>query len=115
MAVAHAAADELKAIAGMQSAVIVRVGEGKTMTIAAYDTEDSAAAAQPKIQSILGQLAGLLTAPPEVQEGHVVGITFNLKLRQERNFIEIWLSALDISHGTGGAQKVSEYLNAVLE
>jgi hypothetical protein len=110
MAVAHAAADELKAIAGMQSAVIVRVGEGKTMTIAAYDTEDSAAAAQPKIQSILGQLAGLLTAPPDV-----VGITFNLKLRQERNFIEIWLSALDISHGTGGAQKVSEYLNAVLE
>ena len=56
MAVAHAAADELKAIAGMQSAVIVRVGAGKTMTIAAYDTEDSAVAAQPKIQSILRPL-----------------------------------------------------------
>ena len=72
MAVAHAVADELKAIAGMQSAVIVRVGEGKTMTIAAYDSEEFAAAAQPKIQSILGQLAGILTAPPEVQEGPVL-------------------------------------------
>ena len=72
MAVAHAAADELKAIVGMQSAVIVRVGDGKTMTIAAYDTEDSAVAAQPKIQSILSQLAGMLTAPPEVQEGPVL-------------------------------------------
>ena len=72
MAVAHAVADELKAIAGMQSAVIVRVGEGKTLTIAAYDTEESAAAAQPIIQSILGQLAGLVTAPPEVQEGPVL-------------------------------------------
>jgi len=74
MAVAHAAADELKAIAGMQSAVIVRVGEGKTLTIA-----------------------------------------FNLKLRQERSFIEIGLIALDISYGSDGVQKVSEYLNAVLE
>ena len=42
------------------------------MTIVAYDTEDSAADGQPKIQSILGQLAGLLTAPPEVQEGPVL-------------------------------------------
>ena len=42
------------------------------MTIAAYDTEDSAVAAQPKIQSILSQLAGMLTAPPEVQEGPVL-------------------------------------------
>ena len=56
----------------MQSAVIVRVGEGKPMTIAAYHTEESAAAAQPNIESILGQLAGMLTAPPEVQEGPVL-------------------------------------------
>ena len=94
------------------------------MTIVAYDTEDSAADGQPKIQSILGQLAGLLTAPPEVQEGpvlidffkfDVVGIAFNWKLRQERSFIEIQLIAPDVSHGSGGVQKVSEYLNAVLE
>ena len=72
MAVAHAAADELKAIAGMQSAVIVRVGDGKTMTIAAYDTEASANAAMPKIQGILGKLAAVLNAPPEIQEGPII-------------------------------------------
>jgi hypothetical protein len=59
-------------IAGIQSGVIVPVGDGKTITIAADDTAESAAAAQPKIQSILGQLAGMLTAPPEVQEGPVL-------------------------------------------
>ena len=41
-------------IAGIQSGVIVPVGDGKTITIAADDTAESAAAAQPKIQSILG-------------------------------------------------------------
>jgi len=29
-------------------------------------------AAQPQIQAILGQLASMLTAPPEVQEGPVL-------------------------------------------
>ena len=72
LAVANAAADEMKAIAGLQSATIVRVGDGKTITIGAYDTEESAAAAQPKIQSILGRLGDMLTAPPEVQEGPVI-------------------------------------------
>mgnify|MGYP001269132833 FL=1 len=72
LAVANAAADEMKAIAGLQSATIVRVGDGKTITIGAYDTEESAAAAQPKIQSILGRLGDMLTAPPEAQEGPVI-------------------------------------------
>lgn len=72
MAIAHGAADELRAIAGIQSGVIVRVSPGKTITIASYDTQESAVAAQPQIQTILGQLAGLLTAPPEVQEGPVL-------------------------------------------
>jgi hypothetical protein len=72
MAVAHAATDKLTAIPGIHSGVIVRVSPGKTITIASYDTQESAAAAQPQIQAILGQLAGLLTAPPEVQEGPVL-------------------------------------------
>ncbi|MGE4635839.1 MAG: hypothetical protein AAEI92_10825 [Arenicellales bacterium] len=72
MAVAHAATDKLTAIAGIQSGVIVRVSPGKTITIASYDTQESAVAAQPQIKEILGQLAGMLTAPPEVQEGPVL-------------------------------------------
>ena len=72
MAIAHGATEKLTAIAGIQSAVIVRVSPGKTITIASYDTQGSAAAAQPQIQAIVGQLAGLLTAPPEVQEGPVL-------------------------------------------
>jgi hypothetical protein len=72
MAIAHAATDKLTAIVGIQSAVIVRVSPGKTITIASYDTQESAATAQPQIQAILGQLTSLLTAPPEVQEGPVL-------------------------------------------
>ena len=68
----EAARDEMKAIAGLQSAVIVRVGDGKSITIGAYDTEESAAPAQPKVQAIFGRLAEWLTAPPEVQEGPVI-------------------------------------------
>ena len=82
MAVAHAAADKLKAIAGMQSAVIVRVGAGKTMTIAAYDTEDSAVASQPRIQSILSQLAGMLTAPLRFRKVRSYLISFSSTLSE---------------------------------
>ena len=72
MAVAHAATDKLTAIEGIQSGVIVRVSPGKTITIASYDTQESAVAAQPQIQAILGHLAGLLTATHEIQEGPVL-------------------------------------------
>ena len=54
LAVANSSTDEMKAIAGLQSATIIRVGGGKTITIGAYDSEESAKVAQPKIQSILG-------------------------------------------------------------
>ena len=72
MTVAQAAADEMKAIVGIQSAVIVRIAEGKTVTIAAYDTEASAIAAQPKVQAVLAQLAGMLTGQPEIRSGPVL-------------------------------------------
>ena len=68
----EAARDEMKDIVSLQSAVIVRVGDGKSITIGAYDTEESAAAAQPKVQAIFGRLAEWFATPPEVQEGPVI-------------------------------------------
>jgi hypothetical protein len=37
-----------------------------------YDSEEFVGAAMPKIQAILGKLAAVLTAPPEMQEGPVI-------------------------------------------
>ena len=72
MAIADAARDEMKGIEGLQSVRTVRVAYGKAVVGAAYDTEGSASAAMPKIQAILGKLAAVLTAPPEMQEGPVI-------------------------------------------
>ena len=47
------------------------IAEGKSVTIGVYDTAESAAAAQPKVGELLGRLADLVNAPPEVQEGPV--------------------------------------------
>ena len=72
MAIADAARDEMKGIEGLQSIRTVRVADGKLVVGASYDTEESAGAAMPKIQAILGKLAAVLTAPPEMQEGPVI-------------------------------------------
>ena len=72
MAIADAARDEMKGIEGLQSIRTVRVADGKAVVGAAYDTEASASAAMPKIQGILGNLAAVLNAPPEMQEGPVI-------------------------------------------
>ena len=42
IAIADAARDEMKAIGGLPSAVIVRVGDGESITIGAYDSFCSA-------------------------------------------------------------------------
>ena len=72
IAIANAARDEMKGIEGLQSVRVVRVADGKGVIGAAYDTEESASAAMPKIQAIMGKLAPVMTAPPEVQEGPVI-------------------------------------------
>ena len=72
MAIADAARDEMKGIEGLQSIRTVRVADGKAVVGATYDTEESATAAMPKIQAILGKLAAVLTAPAEVQESPVI-------------------------------------------
>ena len=72
IAIADAARDEMKGIEGLQSIRGVRVADGKLVIGASYYTEESASAAMPKIQAILGKLAAVLTAPPEVQEGPVI-------------------------------------------
>ena len=72
IAIADAARDEMKDIEGLQSIRTVRVADGKLVVGASYDTEESASAAMPKIQAILGKLAAVLNAPPEMQEGPVI-------------------------------------------
>ena len=72
IAIADGARDEMKDTEGLQSIRSARVTDGKGVIGAAYDTEESASAASPKIHAILGQLAAVLTAPPEVQEGPVI-------------------------------------------
>ena len=72
MAIADAARDEMKGIEGLQSIRTVRVADGKLVVGATYDNEESANAAMPKSQGILGGLAAVLTAPPERQEGPVI-------------------------------------------
>ena len=72
IAIADAARDEMKAIEGLQTIRGIRVADGKLIIGAAYDTEASANAAMPKIQGILGKLAAILNAPPEMQDGPVI-------------------------------------------
>ena len=64
--------DALKTIAGLESVHSCRIGEGQGMIVASYDSEASAAAAQPKIQALFGELAEFMTSPPEVKEGNAV-------------------------------------------
>ena len=71
IALADSIRDEMRVIDGLQSACSVRIAEGKSVTIGVYDTAESAAAAQPKVGELLGRLADLINAPPEVQEGPV--------------------------------------------
>ena len=71
IALADSISDEMRAIGGLQSACSVRIAEGKSITIGVYDTAESAAAAQPKVGELLGRLADVVNAPPEVQEGPV--------------------------------------------
>ena len=72
MAIADAARDEMKGIEGLQTIRGIRVADGKLIIGAAYDTEASANAAMPQIQGILGKLAAVLNAPPEMQEGPII-------------------------------------------
>ena len=72
IAIADAVRDEIKDIEGLQSVRSARIADGKSVTVASYDTEESATTASPKIQAILGKLAAVLTAPPEMQEGPVI-------------------------------------------
>ena len=71
IALADSISDEMRAIDGLQSACSVRVAEGRPVTVGVYESAESAAAAQPKVGELLGRLADVVNAPPEVQEGPV--------------------------------------------
>ena len=64
--------DELNEISGLELIHTCETGEGEGMIVARYDSEASAAAAQPHIQSILGRMATFLTSSPEIQAGDVI-------------------------------------------
>ena len=84
----------MKGIEGLQGIRGIRVADGQLIIGAAYDTEASANAAMPKIQGILGKLAAVLNAPPEMQEGPIIwelessacGIPPNSKAPPKRGF-----------------------------
>jgi hypothetical protein len=63
---------DLQSIAGLESVDECRIGEGQGMIISRYDSEESAMAAQPKIQEIFGEMAEYMTSPPEVKAGDVI-------------------------------------------
>ena len=64
--------DEMKSINGLESVRMCEVGEGELVGMARYDSEKSATAAQPQVQSILGQLADFMTGPPDSRVGSVI-------------------------------------------
>ena len=42
------------------------------MIVARYDSEESAVAAQSRIQAIFGEMAEFMTSPPEIKEGSAI-------------------------------------------
>ena len=49
--------DEMKKIAGVQSITIIETGEGEATGVAIYDSQASAEAALPQIQTVMGGMA----------------------------------------------------------
>ncbi len=64
--------DKLKVISGLESVHSCRIGEGQGMIVARYDSEESAVAAQSRIQAIFGEMAEFMTSPPEIKEGSAI-------------------------------------------
>ena len=60
---------EIEAISGLEAVRVIDTDEGKSTLFARYKDEASASAAESTVQSLLGDLAPLMTAPPNRKGG----------------------------------------------
>ena len=64
--------EKIQAVNGLQMVHVTEVGEGQSVIIARYDSEESAVAATETIQDILGGMAEFMTAPPNRRGGPIM-------------------------------------------
>ena len=60
---------EIEAISGLEKVRIIETDEGKSTTVGIYKDEASASEAESTVQSLLGDLAPFLVAPPNRKGG----------------------------------------------
>jgi len=61
----------IRAVNGIETVDVIEVGEGQSVIIARYDSEESAVAATETVQGILGGMAEFMTAPPNRKGGPI--------------------------------------------
>ena len=64
--------EKIQAVNGLQMVHVTEVGEGQSVIIARYESEESAVSATETIQGILGGMAEFMTAPPNRRGGQVM-------------------------------------------
>ena len=64
--------EKIQAVNGLQMVHVTEVGEGQSVIIARYDSEDSAVAATETVQEILGGMAEFMTALPNRKRGPIM-------------------------------------------
>ena len=63
--------ENIRAVNGIETVDVIEVGEGQSVIIARYDSEESAVAATEAVQEILGGMAEFMTAPPNRKGGPI--------------------------------------------
>ena len=63
--------ENIRAVNGIETVDVIEVGEGQSVIIARYDSEESAVAATETVQGILGGMAGFMTSPPNRKGGPI--------------------------------------------
>ena len=64
--------EKIQAISGIVSVHLIEVGEGQSVIVARYDSEQSAIAATETVQEILGGMDEFMTAPSNRKCGPVM-------------------------------------------
>ncbi|HIG77663.1 MAG TPA: hypothetical protein EYQ48_07200 [Candidatus Lambdaproteobacteria bacterium] len=64
--------ENIMAVNGIETVDVIEVGEGQSVIIARYDSEESAVAATETVQGILGGMAEFMTAPPNRKGGPIM-------------------------------------------
>ena len=64
--------EKIQAVNGLQMVHVTEVGEGQSVIIVRYDSQESAVAATETVQEILGGMAEFMTAPPNRKGGPIM-------------------------------------------